>query len=120
MKDFDSNWATKRPRQGELKNMPTPPQGLPSVKIKDAENFVYLHLNFISETGSLRGQNLNGDGDYVVTSYGTPIGLVKGGVHFINVTDYSRTTAQHQHLVLQAWESYDPQQRAAEYFPELV
>lgn len=120
MKDFDSNWATKRPRQGELKNMPTPPSGVPSVKVKDADNFIYLHLNFITETGSMRGQTLNGDGDYVVTSYGTPIGLVKGGKHYVNMTTYSQTTSTHQDLVFNAWSSYNPIGAYAGDFPEVV
>jgi hypothetical protein len=117
---FDTNWATTKPRHGELKNMPVPPRGVSSVKIKDADNFIYLHLNFISETKSLRGQTLNTDGDYVVTSYGTPIGIIVRGKHYINSTIYSKTTSSHVRLLNDAWSSYDPTWVRAEYFPQVV
>jgi hypothetical protein len=90
------------------------------VKIKDADNFIYLHLNFISETKSLRGQTLNTDGDYVVTSYGTPIGIIVRGKHYINSTIYSKTTSSHVRLLNDAWSSYDPTWVRAEYFPQVV
>lgn len=101
---FDGDWTTKKPLQGVLKDMPTPPHGLPAIKVSAAEDFIYLALNFITETGSLRGQTLVG-GTYIVTSYGTPIGIIKNGRHILNVTEYSKTTSTHQKIVLDAWDS---------------
>lgn len=97
----------QKPRQGELKNMPAPAHGVPSVRVKDAEQFLRLMLNFVTYTGStqgaLRAQWLDG-GRYVVTSYGTPIGYKEGKTAFLNTTAYSQTTARHQDIIREAWD----------------
>lgn len=98
---YNENWTTKKPRQGELQNMPAPAAGVTRVKVSEADDFIYLLLNFITETGSLRGQWV--DDQYIVTSYGTPIAISTSTVNFLNATFYSTTTQRHLKMVENAW-----------------
>lgn len=112
---FNENWTTPRPREGQYKDMGAPSTGVPHIKVKDAADFIYLLLNFVAATGGLRGQWVGKR--YLVTSYGTPIGLRDGQRTFLNSTEYSATTERHKNIVKDAWG--DVYEASAENFPEL-
>ena len=114
---FNEQWASKRPREAELKDMPFPAAGVPGIKVKQAEDYIYMLLNFVTNTGSFQG-SLRGQwvGDqYVVTSYGTPIGVKRGDLALLNTTEYSKTTERHKNIVKAAWG--DIQELPAVEFP---